>query len=206
MRTPTIWLLTATLTLSAAGACSSASQDARQRISPTYNPDTGRLERLTYDSNADGKPDMWSLMNGTRFVSIQIDRDFDGTPERWEYYDENQQLQKVGFSRLHDGTEDGWTYTDPSGAIVRIEVSTRRDGHVQRIERYERGTIATADEDTDGDGRFDKWEHYEGGRITSVAFDTARRGVPDRRLTYAVNGTATLEIDRDGSGHFVRIP
>ena len=74
-RTRTMWLLTATLTLSAAGACSSGSQEARQRISPTYNPDTGRLERLTYDSNADGKPDMWSRMNGTRFVSIQIDRD-----------------------------------------------------------------------------------------------------------------------------------
>ena len=60
-----------------------------------------------------------------------------------------------------------------------------------------------AEEDTDGDGKFDKWETYDGGHLASVSFDTTHRGTPDRRLTYGKDGSALLEVDTRGDGHFV---
>jgi hypothetical protein len=60
-----------------------------------------------------------------------------------------------------------------------------------------------AEEDSDEDGKPDKWETYEAGRLASVAFDTIHRGAPDRRLIYGADGSARLEIDAVGDGHFV---
>jgi hypothetical protein len=66
--------------------------------------------------------------------------------------------------------------------------------------------MVRAEEDTDGDGKVDKWESYDGGRLTSVAFDTMRRGVPDRRLTYGPGGATSMEVDLEGKGHFLPGP
>ena len=60
-----------------------------------------------------------------------------------------------------------------------------------------------ATEDTDADGKVDKWETYGDARLTSVAFDTAGRGVPDRRLTYGPGGDAKMEIDPEGDGRLL---
>jgi hypothetical protein len=90
--------------------------------------------------------------------------------------------------------------------VTRIEISTRRDGTISRTERYEHGVLSTAEEDTDGDGAIDKWETYDGARLAIVAFDTRHRGKPDRRLVYAANGDARVEVDADGSGRFTPAP
>ena len=62
-----------------------------------------------------------------------------------------------------------------------------------------------SEEDTDGDGRFDKWETFDGARLAVVAFDTAHRGIPDRRLVYDLNGNVKVEVDARGDGHFVPV-
>jgi hypothetical protein len=104
---------------------------------------------------------------------------------------------------LNDGKEDAWSYTGPDGSVARIEVSTKRDGRVTRVEHYLHDRLVNAEEDTDDDGRFDTWETYDGERLASIAFDTLHRGTPDRRLTYTLDGSANLEVDRAGDGHFV---
>ena len=185
-------------------ACSD-NADAKKRIEPTYDKQTGKLQLLKYDSDGDGKVDTWSYMDGTRVLRIEIDKNQDGKIDRWEYYGADQKLEKVGFSRENDGVEDAWSYAAPDGSIARIEVSTRRDGKVNRTEYYEKNLLAHAEEDTDGDGKIDKWETYDGTRLVSVAFDTAHRGTPDRRLLYGADGTARLEVDRKGDGHFVAV-
>jgi hypothetical protein len=189
--------------LSALSACNNVDEEARKRMTPEYDTSTGKLKLLKYDSNGDGKVDMTSTMDGARVVAIEIDKDFDGRPDRWEHYDAAQKIEKVGFSRLNDGKEDAWSYADATGAIVRIDVSVKRDGKVQRVERYAQGVLATAEEDTDADGRMDKWETYDGERLAMVAFDTTRRGTPDRRLVYGPNGSARVEVDAKGDGTFV---
>jgi hypothetical protein len=174
-------------------------------IEPIYSKLTGKLELLKYDSNGNGKIDTWSYMDGTRVLRIEIDKDEDGKMERWEYYDLNQKLQKTGTSRQNDGKEDAWLYPGSDGAVARMDVSTKRDGKVTRTEYYENNVLVRAEEDSDEDGKLDKWETYEGGRLTSVAFDTVHRGTPDRRLIYGSDGSATLEVDAAGNGHFAPI-
>ena len=168
---------------------------------PVYDRD-GRLQLLKYDANGNGTFDTFSYMDGARVVRIEIDQDEDGRIDRWEYYDANQRLEKIGMSRANDGTADAWAYYDAQGSLSRIDVSTRRDGRVTRIEHYVKDVMVSADEDTDGDGRPDKWERYDGGRLASVAFDTAHRGVPDRRLTYLSDGATRFEVDAKGDGTF----
>ena len=200
--------LAAVLSLASIGL---ACEDARTRqhqagIAPVYDEKTGRLQRLNYDADKNGRVDTVSFMDGARIVRIEIDKDEDGRVDRWEYYGADQKLEKVGFSRAGDGVEDAWSYAAPDGRITRIEIATARDGRVTRIEHYRDDIVVRAEEDGDGDGRMDKWEAYESGRLTSVAFDTVHRGKPDRRLVYGPNGSATLEVDPDGDGAFTPAP
>src|SRR5438874_11395511 len=98
------------------GACESReAAEARQRIQPVYDADTGKLTLLKYDSNGNGKPDTFSYMDGARVVRIEIDQDEDGKIDRWEYYGPDRQIEKVGFSRANDGKVDSWSYTGADG-------------------------------------------------------------------------------------------
>ena len=173
-----------------------------KRIEPVYDPKTGKLQLLKYDSNGNGVIDTWSYMDGARAIRIDIDSDEDGKIDRWEYYGSNQQIEKIGFSRAKDGKEDAWSFPNAEGVIERVEISTRRDGKITRVEHFQADRVVSAEEDSDGDGQFDKWETYDGDRLASVAFDTLHRGAADRRLLYGADGTARLEIDVAGNGHF----
>jgi len=163
-------------------------------VKATYSKSTGKLELITYDTNKDGRVDAWSHMDGTRLVWMAIDRNFDGTPDRWEYYKPDGSLEKVGFSRANDGHADAWAYQGPDRQVARVEASTRGDGKMNRLEFYEAGKLARAEEDSDGDGKPDKWETYRNGALASVDLDTTRDGKPDRRLTYGPDGVKTEKL------------
>jgi len=155
-----------------------------ERVQATYDKGTGKLSQLTVDGESDGKPNIFSYMDGTKFIRIEIDQDEDGRVDRWEYYGANQKLEKVGFSRSNDGKQDSWAFQGPDGAVARVEVSTKRDGKVDRTEFYSAGELRRAEEDTDGDGRIDKWEAYASGALTSVSFDTTKSGKPTTTIDY----------------------
>lgn len=163
------------------------------RVEPVYDNATGRLQLLKYDANGDGTIDTWSYMEGARVVRIELDRDQNRVVDRWEYYRPDQTVEKIGASRAGDGTVDSWAFYDGAGALIKLELSTRRNGHVDRIEHYERGSMVRTEHDTDADGRMDKWETFEGSRLAAVAFDTQHRGTPDRRLVYSADGGVKLE-------------
>ena len=187
----------------ALSACDRPGSEARKRIKPEYDKATGKMKLLKYDSNGDGTVDTWSYMDGARVVRIEIDKDQDGKIDRWEYYDANQKLERIGGSRAQNGKEDSWSYLGADGTIARIDVSTRHDGKVNRVEHYQKDVLVAVEEDADGDGKMDQWETYDGDRLVSIAFDTTHRGTPDRRLIYAANGAARLEVDPRGTGQFV---
>ena len=114
-------------------------------------------------------------MDGASIVRIEIDKDEDGAIERWEYYDANKRLEKVGTSRANDGKVDTWAYPAADGATARIERSTRRDGRVTRTEFYEGGVLAT------GAGR----HGLQRGR--GQVGDLCERRREQRRLRYGGN-------------------
>lgn len=175
----------ALLCLLIGGCQQSANEGDAKRVQAEYDKTTGRLSRLEYDANGNGKPDTWAFMDGTRLSRLEADENEDGKVDRWEYYAATQQ---------------------PSGgrpAPERIERATRMDGRVSRREFFERGALARIEEDTDGDGADDKWETYTGGGLSVMALDTQHRGKPDRKLIYRPDGTLDrIEVDPTGSGHF----
>jgi hypothetical protein len=183
------------------GACQPQPESAK-RIQPIYDQKTGKLQLLKYDANGNGTTDTWSYMDGAHVVRIEVDSDEDGKIDRWEYYGPDEKLEKIGFSRLGDGKEDAWKFPSPGGLSDRIGISTRRDGKLTRTEHYKGDRLVSAEEDVDEDGKIDKWETYDGDRLASVAFDTLHRGTPDRRMVYGSNGSARLEVDLAGDGHF----
>jgi antitoxin component YwqK of YwqJK toxin-antitoxin module len=170
--------------LIAIGVVGCAAKPKDDRVQASYDKDTGKLNQLTVDAKNDGKPNIYSYMDGSKFVRIEIDNDEDGKIDRWEYYGPDQKVQKVGLSRANDGVVDSWAYQGTDGLVSKVEVSTRRDGKVSRTESYETGSLARAEEDSDGDGQIDKWETYADGALATVGFDTTHSGKPTRTIDY----------------------
>ena len=186
-------------------ACSHpAPAAARDTTRPTYDKATGKLKELTYDANQNGKIDTWTEMDGARPLRSRIDRDEDGRIDRWEYYDANGALAKVGLTRRQGDKPDAWAYSGPDGEIARIDSSSTADeNRIDRREFYEHGVLARSESDTNGDGRIDQWEVYEAGAVKTVAMDENRDGRPDRRLTYGAGGAlVSIESEPDASGTF----
>jgi hypothetical protein len=195
------WLI---LALSA-GCSSAASSPEKSGITPAYDAATGRLTSLAYDSNHNGKPDTWTDMDGSRAVQTRIDRNEDGKIERWEYYDSQSKLVKVGFSRQDTGKPDAWAFAGADGKTRRIEISSTADAkRIDRTEHYQSGALVSAEEDTNHDGLVDKWETYADGQIKTAAFDENDDGKADRRLTYAAGSLIAIESDPDAAGAFTR--
>ena len=159
---PSLTLPAALLVLtSLVTGCSSADSTAFDLPKADYDAATGRLRRLTFDANQNGRNDAVSVMDGTRIDHIELDTDEDGAVDRWEYYDADRHLVKAGISRQNDGIIDAFEfYSRRNGnddIITRIEVSTRRDNRFNRVEFYADGILSRVEEDADGDGRIDKW-------------------------------------------------
>ena len=179
-----------------------------------YDKATGRLARLEFDANKDGKNDGVSYMEGARIIRIELDLDENGKVDRWDFYNPDRTLQKVGLSRLNDGVMDAQTFYNPDGTIQRMELSTRRDGRFDKTEFYERNVLVRSEEDVNRDSRADKWETYQrleasgpgepAYGITSSSFDDTGSGRPERRFVYGPGGSvARVEVDPDGDGIFV---
>ena len=190
---PFSWICAAALAATATGCHQpSTGAAAAERLRPGYDKASGRLTRLEYDANGDGKTDTWGYMDGMRVVRVEVDEDGDGKVDRWEY---------------HNGSaSSAMAQSSVDKTIERIERATRHDGKVSRWERFENGALVHVEEDTDGDGLLDKWEDYTGGTLTLMALDEQHRGKPDRRLIYLADGTFDhVEVDATGAGVFTRL-
>jgi len=187
------------LTLASSCAAPSSSENAsptavtsasQSRLTTKYG-DSGKLEKLEYDKNNDGKPDTWGFMDGTRVIRVELDENGDGRVDRWE------------FHRAGEGP--GTVAPAPAGdtTLERVERATKFDGKVSRWEYFTNGALTRIEEDTDGDGKIDKWETYRDGTLATLSLDTQGRGTPDRRLVYGPDGSfVRMEADVNGTGTF----
>ena len=158
---------------------------------PVYSQVTGRLEALQSDTNNDGKIDALAHMDGATLKYIEIDRDFDGRFDRWEYY------------VSAPGTPGALRSPDGRSVLDHAEESDAPDARITRREFYSGGTLVRVEEDTDLNGRVDKWELYESGILRHMELDIDGRGRPTRRLVYGPNGDVIrVEADPDGDGVF----
>ena len=155
----------------------------------------GRLQRLEYDANGDGRADQVAHHDGARTPrTIEVDEDYDGVVDRWEDYDAAGKLARVGTSRRGKGP-DVWTSAGPDGQPSRKEYDEDGDGKPDRVESLRDGAVAGVEIDQDRDGRTDRWQSWKGGKMTAEELDTDRDGKPDRRVRYGANGNV-LGLDR----------
>jgi hypothetical protein len=153
-----------------------------------YSRTTGRLEQIVSDEDGDGAADARAFMDGAALLRIELDRDADGSPDRWEYY------EPAAGSTPGDGT---------APRIVRAEEAHGPDAAISRREFFERGVLMRVEEDTDLDGRMDKWETYTEAVLSQVDLDLGGTGQADRRLVYGPSGDVLrVEADPDGDGRF----
>jgi hypothetical protein len=124
------------------------------------------------DTNKDGKADTWTYAEGTRIERIEIDRDWDGTVDRWEYYGLGNVITKVGASTRDDGVADEWAFQRLDGSLERVETDTDRDGSIDKWEAFDAPPTAGA-----------------AAVLRSVALDTQRAGRPTERLLYRADGS-----------------
>ncbi|MEQ1731056.1 MAG: hypothetical protein ABL982_22025 [Vicinamibacterales bacterium] len=168
-------------------------------VIPVYDPGTRDLVRLDYDVDRDGRVDVRTFMAGGKPVRLEGDQDRDGKVDRWEYYGSDGRLLKLGTASGRDGVEDTWLYQ--SGTVRRIEMSTGRDGVVDRFEHYDGPRLLRVETDVNRDGTVDHWEEYDDGDLRVLRMDDDQHpGRPVRRLTYRDGAEPLLELDLDGDG------
>jgi hypothetical protein len=180
--------IVALLAVLALAACRASVQEQlnAKGIQPVYNERTGQLEQLVSDQDGDGRKETRAFMDGARIEYIEIDRNGDGAPDRWEYY------------RPVSGGAPG----APS-LIDHAEEANGSERGITRREFYVNGTIARVVDDTNADGKPDKWETYRDGVLARVDLDLTGSGAPIQRLTYGPSGAVTaVEVDAEGTGVF----
>jgi hypothetical protein len=186
----------------------------RTTTKATYDHKTGALVELTYDVDRNGRIDTWVDMDGARPLRARVDRNEDGRIDRWEYYNENGALTRVGLARASVDKPDAWAYLNAGGQLVRIEVSSVADEtRIDRWEYYdtpsragedEQARLVRIEEDTSGDSKPDRWQTYSGGFVATAEFDENADGTRDRRLTYRGRDLALIEWNPDSSGHYTQ--
>jgi len=161
-----------------------------------YDP-WGRLQRIEYDSNGDGKPDHIAHHDGQKLPHLlEVDEDFDGRTDRWEEYDARGVLARVGLSRRGRAEPDLWITPGPDGLTpARKEYDDDGDGRVDRAEVLTGGVVTQVQVDADRDGRMDRWRTFVAGRLVSEEVDTDADGKPDRRIRYGEKGQV-LALER----------
>lgn len=189
------WGGTLLLAISLVPACA-GSPDA------IYDADTRVAIRLDADIDRNGLIESRTYFAAGRPLRIEVDIDGDSRVDRWEYYGADGALERLGSSSQADGREDTWLVQN--GAEARLEISTRRDGVIDRREVQRDGVVRATEQDSNFDGLVDQWVTLDGGRMRELRVDTTlMRGRADRRLVYAADGALErVEQDTDGDGQF----
>lgn len=180
-------------------ACASCE---RPHVTALYDLDTHLVSRLDYDDEMSGRIAARTYFSSGRPVRLEVDPDGNGSIDRWEYYGADGSLVRLGRSSRNDGREDTWV--TQSGYSMRVDISTRRDGFVDRREFHEQGELVRTEQDTNFDRLVDEWQEFDNGKLHILLIDTEqRRGRPDRRLVYGPDGSLTgFALDPDGDGQF----
>jgi antitoxin component YwqK of YwqJK toxin-antitoxin module len=119
-----------------------------------------KLEVLTckeVDLNKDGKKDAWIYYeNGGNVANEEFDTDFDGRIDMWTYR-QNGKIVREEYDSDFDGKPDIWKFFE-NEKLTRLERSTKKNGKVDVWEYYEGGKLERIGYDTTGSGQIDRWD------------------------------------------------
>ena len=123
------------------------------RVQRIYDDETGELELLIMDLDGDLRFDTWSYWDGDRLARRELDDNEDGAIDRWQYFDEDAELSREGFSTTGGEAPDAWRYFREDGGVERVEYM--EGNQVSKIEFYRGSALMRVERDTDGDGEID---------------------------------------------------
>lgn len=134
-----------------------------------------------------------------RLLRVEFDADGDGRTDVWSFY-ENGALARQEIDDNRDGRVDArLVVTD--GELVRAEVDRDGDGRFDALEIYAGGELTRQHLDDDGDGRFETIHVFAAGRHTRTEKDTTGDGQIDRWVFFDEGESPRLvEQDVDGDG------
>lgn len=195
MRNLTGWLSLPLVALAVSVGCGTPPATALPPPTPVYDRETGKLAELVSDTDHDGKVDTRAFMDGRQLLRVEVDRNGDGKPDRFEHYTQAPPDRVIPDSPLG------------RAEIERVDEANGADDRITRREFYERGELARVEDDANGDGRLDRWEQYENGVLSRIDIDLKGLGFPTRRLVYRRDGSIDrVEIDPDGNGAWREAP
>ena len=76
------------------------------RVRRIYDRTTGVLKIVAFDADGDLRFDSWAHVDGNRMLRLDADVDGNGTVDRREHFDVNQQLERTDYL-APDGTITG---------------------------------------------------------------------------------------------------
>jgi hypothetical protein len=143
-----------------------------------WNPQTRRYELIHETTNANGVHVRRLFTDDLRQL-LQTEISGGGIESPLTFAGADEAPKRVGFSSINDGVIDAWAMADPKTGSTRVEISTKRNGKIDRWERYEKGQLVRVDLDTNGNGKPDRWQTYEDGILMDTFIDVNENGQPD---------------------------
>ena len=157
----------------ALSGCSRGDATTVDRPAAEYDSATGRLRRLTFDENQNGRNNAVGVMDGARIERIEVDTDENGTADYWEFFDRGV-LTRVEEDTNRDGRVDKWeTYRSLAGSaagerssiVSSVAFDDAHRGAPTRILVFaDNGAVERVEIDPDGDGVFTAQQSGAGDR------------------------------------------
>jgi hypothetical protein len=96
------------------------------------------------DENHDGKPDLFYTYRDGKIVKVEVDRNFDGKIDEWDFYDREGRPERIERDENYDGRPDLWYFYE-NGEVKRSEQDTDFNGQPDWFTTFEKGLSARSD-------------------------------------------------------------
>ena len=174
--------MSALLALGLLGACSgkgarSAENDRGKRDTKIRTESCSRSNG--FDTNRDGKKDLFEAVNAGKIVCRASDLDFDGSVDQTTFFEPGGAVRRREIDLDGNGVPN-LVETFQAGKLVLRSIDGASLGRFDMWDSYDAasGVRTTRERDTNGDGRIDEYWTFTGPRIT-VRFDRNDDGAPD---------------------------
>jgi len=134
------------------------------------------------DANNDGKPDIFTVRDGSREVCRAVDLNFDGVIDTYSYFDANGQLRRRENDYDKDGKVDEISVFK-AGQIAEKDQSTALPLRLDTWDFYQAGALVRTERDSNGDGIIDQWWEYPKPGCPLIHADVNHDGRPDPGAT-----------------------
>jgi len=147
----------------------------------------GRLVYMEYDSNDDGKNDIWNFYEKGKLIRQNSDRNGDGKADIY-FFLTNGKVTSLSRDANCDGYFES-TEKYSGGFLAYQSMDLNKDGIADVNHIMENGAHVRTETDTDFDGKIDSWIFFDKDENRKLVLTDANKdGVPDTKTAYDKQG------------------